>query len=201
MLKTNVPISGSCITMLPIAAMKLIYQLGISLALWFPSWGKFIWNNLQEDHKDRRLGSDYVQIRFAHRAPLGLPLLHDSIITPTLKYQAAAVGSRRKESHTGAYMNRMCMYSCCETNFFSMIHQQNLRTIVSRGKYLISRGFLLLAWICSHCSVPREVSFWQDLIMRAGNKHDPNMLHSWCKLILCIAKHHLGYLKKHVCVV
>lgn len=96
MLKTNVPISGSCITTLPIAPMKLIYQLGISLALRFPSWGKFIWNNLQDDHKDGCLGSDYVQIRFAHRAPLGLPLLHDSIITPTLKYQTAAVGSRRK---------------------------------------------------------------------------------------------------------
>lgn len=59
---------------------------------------KFIWNNLQDDHEDRRLGSDYVQIGFAHRALLGLPLLHDSIITPTLKYQTAALGSRRKES-------------------------------------------------------------------------------------------------------
>lgn len=45
----------------------------------------------------------------AHGPPQGLPLFHDSIITPTLKYQTAAVGSRRKESHTSAYMN-VCVH-------------------------------------------------------------------------------------------
>lgn len=49
----------------------------------------------------------------AHRPPQGLPLFHDSIITPTLKYQTAAVGSRRKESHTSTCMNVFARVFVC----------------------------------------------------------------------------------------
>lgn len=75
----------------------------------------------QDDHRDQRLGSDYIyiQIRRPHRASVGVSLFHDSKISPTSKYQAAAVGSRRKELYTRTYMHGTCAHSCT----VSMIHQ------------------------------------------------------------------------------
>lgn len=144
------------------------------------------------------MGSDYVQIRFAHRALLGLPLLHDSIITPTLKYQTAAVGSRRKESHTGTYMNRMSMCSCFFHDTSAKLAHHCVKRKIFNQQGIPSVSVNLLTLFCSKEGFLLTRLNYES---REEGEHDPNILHNWCKLILCIAKHHRGYLKKHLCVV
>lgn len=131
----------------------------------------------------------------AHRPPQGLPLFHDSIITPTLKYQTAAVGSRRKESHTGTCMNVHVSFCMC-TVHVQLLQKQKNKKVCRCVKRKISNQLMIHSFHMNPAILESSKEFFLSdrtslcvVLLLKG------------KLILCIARHHQGYLRKHVAVV
>lgn len=134
----------------------------------------------------------------------GASLFQDSKITSTLKYQTAAVGSRRKQLNTCTYMHAMCTNSCCKKNKTKkklLFHDTSARN----KHHFVKRKLFIQQWIyiyCNHlfCSKGTFSHMRIHLIIIAGKKQYYIM--SWslfCKATLahetttlCIVRCHWG---------